>query len=75
MRPEQIKTEISRLGLPEKLLLVKEIWDSIAANNEAIPIPAWQKEELDKRYEAYKENKLALHAWEDVHEALRKKHQ
>ncbi len=74
MRSEQIKDEISRLGLSEKLLLVEDIWDSIATSNSEIPMATWQKQELEKRYKAYKEGKLNLHDWEDVHKGLRDKH-
>jgi len=74
MRPEQIKNEINRLGLSEKLLLVEDIWDSIAVSNSEIPMPAWQKQELDKRYEEYKEGKLELHDWETIHKGLREKY-
>ena len=74
MTSEQIKGEISRLGLSEKLLLVEDIWDSIAASNSEIPMPMWQKQELDKRHEEYKEGKLELHDWEDIHKGLRDKY-
>ena len=74
MRPEQIKEEISGLGLSEKLLLVEDIWDSIAADNLEIPMSAWQKEELDKRYKEYKEGRLELHSWKEVHKDLREKY-
>ena len=67
MRPEQIKDEVSRLELSEKLMLVEDIWDSIAASNVELPMPMWQKLELDKRYEEYKKGNLKLHAWEDIH--------
>ena len=71
MTSEHIKGEISRLGLSEKLLLVEDIWDSIAASNSEIPMPMWQKKELDKRYEEYKEGKLELHDWKDIHKRLK----
>ncbi|MCK4841978.1 MAG: addiction module protein [Methylococcales bacterium] len=74
MKPEQIRNEVSKLGLSEKLLLVEEIWDSIAANNSKIPMPMWQKQELDRRYKEYKEGKLDLHNWDDVHKGLREKY-
>jgi len=74
VRPEQIKNAVSKLGLSEKLLLVEDIWDSIAANNSEIPMPMWQKRELDRRYEEYKQGKLELHNWEDVHKVLREKY-
>ncbi|MEA1968592.1 MAG: addiction module protein [Thermodesulfobacteriota bacterium] len=74
MRAEQIKEKISKLGLSEKLLLVEDIWDSIAISNSEIPLPVWQKQELDKRYKEYKEGKLKLHDWECVHKSLRAKY-
>jgi putative addiction module component (TIGR02574 family) len=61
MRPDQIKDEINRLDLSEKPLLVEDIWDSIAAGNSELPMPEWQKQELDRRYKEYKEGKLGLH--------------
>lgn len=74
MRPDQIKEEISKLELSEKLLLVEDIWDSIAAGNSEIPMPEWQKRELEKRYKEYKEGKLELHDWKSVNEDLRNKY-
>jgi len=74
MKPEQIKDEINRLELSEKLLLVEDIWDSIATSNSEIPMPEWQKQELDRRYKEYKEGRLELHDWKSVHEDLRDKY-
>ena len=39
MRPKDIKHEIKKLNLAEKLLLVEDIWDSIAQSNSELPIP------------------------------------
>jgi putative addiction module component (TIGR02574 family) len=74
MKPEELKSEINGLALSEKLLLVEDIWNSIAADNGDIPMPEWQKKELDRRYREYKEGKLQLHDWEAVHEELRAKY-
>lgn len=41
--------EINRLSIPEKILLVEELWDSIAAKATAVPVPASHMAELDKR--------------------------
>lgn len=73
MRPDKIKDEINKLELSEKLLLVKDVWDAIAASNSELPVPEWQKQELDKRYKEYQEGKLRLHDWRSVHEELRDK--
>lgn len=74
MRAEEIRRKIDRLELSEKLLLVGDIWDSIAESNAEIPMPEWQKKELDRRYLEYKEGKLELHDWKTVHEELREKY-
>jgi putative addiction module component (TIGR02574 family) len=74
MSPSQLINEIDKLDLSEKLMLVEDIWDSIARSNSELPLPEWQKVELDKRYKEYKSGKLALHEWKEVHEGLRKKH-
>lgn len=71
MRPEQIKREVDKLTLSEKLALVEDIWDSIAADNAQLPLPEWQKRELDRRYKEYLENPTELYDWEEVHAALR----
>ena len=74
MKADQIRSEIENLELSEKLLLVEEIWDSIAASNSELPMRDSQKKELDKRYNEYKEGKPELHDWRSVHEDLRKKY-
>ena len=74
MKSERIKEEIKELTLSEKLLLVEDIWDSIVADNSEIPVPVWQKDELDKRYKEYKAGDLKLHNWEEIHNQLREKY-
>lgn len=71
MKPNKIIKEIAGLDLSEKLILVEDIWDSIAQNNAELPMPEWQKFELDKRYSDYKNRKLNLHGWEGIHKNLR----
>ncbi len=73
LRPNEIIKEINKLGLSEKLILVEDIWDSIAMSNSMLPLPEWQKEELDKRYADYKKGNLGLHDWKDVHSMVREK--
>ena len=54
---------IAQLSTPEKLLLVEDLWDSIASDATSLPIPQSHKEELDrrlKRYEANPGNLLSL---------------
>ena len=71
MRPTEIINEINKLALSEKIILVEDIWDDIARHNSELPMPEWQKAELDKRYSEYKNGTLKLHDWEGVHAELR----
>lgn len=72
MRANDIKQEIAKLNLAEKLLLIEDVWDSIAQSNSDIPLSEWQKNELDSRYQEYKSGKLNLHSWQSVHENIKK---
>ncbi|OIP49951.1 MAG: addiction module protein [Deltaproteobacteria bacterium CG_4_10_14_3_um_filter_60_8] len=71
MERNNLIQEIDNLALPEKILLVEDIWDSIARSNAELPLPEWQRQELDQRYAEYKAGKATLHDWQDVHAALR----
>jgi putative addiction module component (TIGR02574 family) len=48
MRVDDIP-EIARLTVPEKILLLEDLWDSIAADEASIPVPQSHREELDRR--------------------------
>ncbi len=71
----EIKQEISHLNMTEKLWLVEELWDFIVFNDSDLPISDAEKQELDKRYEAYQASEVVLHDLEDVHHNLREKYQ
>ncbi len=45
--------EISQLSTPEKILLVEDLWDSIASDDSHIPVPESHKAELDRRLERH----------------------
>lgn len=57
---------IDRLGAADRLALVEEIWDSLAATPEAVPITDAQKADLQRRLDAYKDNPKAGSPWEEV---------
>ena len=42
-------SELSKLSIPEKILLVEDIWDSISNEESDIPVPESHKAELDRR--------------------------
>ncbi len=45
------------LPLEERIRLVEDIWDSIAAEQQAMPLTPAQKAELDRRLDAYEVDK------------------
>lgn len=71
MRIETIRQEAIQLGLAEKLLLVEDLWDSIALGNSELPLSDWQKRELDRRYGEYKTGKQNLYDWQSVHKSMK----
>lgn len=71
MSLKEILKEIDKLDISEKILLVEDIWDSIAHSTSSLPMPEWHKQELEKRYQEYKRGKLKLHDWKEVHSSLK----
>jgi putative addiction module component (TIGR02574 family) len=45
--------EINHLNLPEKILLVEDLWDSIATEESSLSIPRKHMAELDRRWNKY----------------------
>lgn len=74
MTIDQLKEEIGKLDLADRLLLVEDVWDSIADDNESLPMPQWHRQELERRSEEYRKGKVELHDSEDVHQAIREKY-
>lgn len=57
---------IDRLGLDERLQLVEEIWDLIGVKDEAIPLTAEQRAELERRIAEDDAHPNSTVAWSDV---------
>jgi putative addiction module component (TIGR02574 family) len=62
--------EIKRLSVAERIQLVQDIWDSIAADRNAQPLTAAEREELDRRLRAYEEDPSGTKTWSEVREDL-----
>ncbi len=54
------------LSVPQRLQLVEDLWDSIAAAPGGVPLPDWQKEELDRREAEHLESPDAVLSWGEV---------
>lgn len=71
MSPTLKSLGIDRLSVAERILLVEEIWDSIAEESEQVPITEAQKQDLQLRLTAYEANPRAGSSWEEVKARLR----
>jgi putative addiction module component (TIGR02574 family) len=70
MSPRKV-ADIIELSVAERIQAVEDIWDSIAAVPEAVPLTEYQKAELDRRLEAYHRNPDAGAPWAKVRERIR----
>ncbi|MBN1931385.1 MAG: addiction module protein [Desulfobacterales bacterium] len=58
--------KIKKLSIPEKILIVEEIWNSIAQNNEYPEMTDEQKIELNRRIDSYHANPKQGRAWDEI---------
>jgi putative addiction module component (TIGR02574 family) len=58
------------LSPSEKLQLVEDLWDDLAAEPETVPIHDWQKQELARRKANLLKNPAAGLPWEEVKRKL-----
>jgi len=64
-------TSIFELSPSEKLQLVEDLWDDLAATPEAVPVHDWQKEELAQRKARLMRNPASGLTWEEVKRRVR----
>ncbi len=62
-----------KLPIPERIKLVEDIWDSIAAEPETVELTPEQRAEVDRRIEDYSSNPERLVPWEVAKERLRRR--
>ena len=63
--------EIKQLDITERILLVEEIWDSIAKEQEKVGVSEYEKEVLDDRLTSLNENPNNLMSWDEIKSKLR----
>ena len=65
-----IVAETLKYDVSERIVIVEDIWDSIANVPAALPVTEAQKQELDKRLAAYHANPNAGSPWEAVKQRI-----
>jgi len=66
MSPTAKALGIDQLSVAERILLVEEIWDSIAEEVNTSELTQAQKDELDRRLAAMESDPHAGSSWEEV---------
>ena len=59
------------LSPSEKLQLVEDLWDDLAADPQSVPVHDWQKAELDRRRENLMRNPTSGLSWYKVKRTAR----
>ena len=69
MSPLAVK-EILKLSVAERVQLAEEIWDSVVASPETLPVTDIQKQELDLRRDAHAKDPAPTPSWEEIRASL-----
>ncbi len=59
-------SDVLELSISERIQLVEDIWDSIAKTPAPAPLTEAQRQELDRRLEAHRQNPNRGSAWAEV---------
>ncbi len=65
--------QINKLSVPEKILLVEDLWDNISSEESAIPVPQSHMKELDKRLSRHKSGPGELLTLDELQSRIEKR--
>ena len=68
-----MRTDLRTLPIGERIRLVEDIWDSIAAEQAVLPLTGEQRDELDRRLDAYESDNIRGRAASEVVATLKKR--
>lgn len=68
-----MNSNLRKLPIDERIRLVEDLWDSIAADQSALPLTPDQRAELDRRFDAYEADGNPGRPAADVIAEIRKK--
>ena len=63
--------EIKQLDITERIILVEEIWDSIAKEQEHVSLSEYEKEILDARLASLENDTDTLMSWDELKSKIR----
>lgn len=62
----QILQDILKLSVPERILMVEAIWDSISEKDDQVELSSESKQILDDRLESHRSNPKEGSSWSEV---------
>lgn len=62
----QTATDTLNLSIPERIQLVEDIWDTIAAEADRVELTEEEKKVVDERLKMYHQNPNLGSPWEDI---------
>ena len=62
----ELTEQAKKLSIPDRIILVEEIWDTIAEENQAFELTDAQKRELDRRLESVRANPGQGRTWDEI---------
>jgi putative addiction module component (TIGR02574 family) len=68
----EIRTsDILKLSIPERIILVEEIWDTIVSEyDNDLEITNMEKKLIDQRLDSYQKNPEKISEWKDVYNRI-----
>ena len=64
-------SELLKLSEAERIQLAQDLWDSIPAESEALPVTQEQREEWDRRLAEHMSDPASAIPWEQARQSLR----
>jgi putative addiction module component (TIGR02574 family) len=63
---DELRNQINKLTVSEKILLVEEIWDSLASEEQSFELSDAQRKTILKRSNEIKDNPAIGRKWEEI---------
>lgn len=63
-------TDLSHLSVEQKLDLVQDLWDTIAAQSDELQVPEWHRRELEQRLATYRRDPDTGTPWHVLRDKL-----
>lgn len=64
--PSELTEAAKKLSIADRILLVEEIWDTIAEENQAFELTEAQREEIDRRLASVRANPGQGRTWDEI---------